>query len=328
MTRDRARTAAAAGCFVASALLVVTGCSTGGSAAAGTSATSATAQGFVPATSASPNAPRTTSSEPTTGRSAKPTRSTTSSEVERSSRSTRSSDTAPPSSVRRPAGQGATSAPPRSTSSRPAATSGRTGERRSVRVVRFVPVEFQVEYRPDPQAEQGTQRVAQQGALGTQRVTILQTIVDGRVVSSRVIARDTVKAPVNHIVYVGSKPESTATPTPTSTPTTTSPSPTTSETTDPIDLRRAEMWDGIAQQCTAGNWAANDGNGFYGGLQFTSDAWLGNGGGEFASRADLAGREQQITIANRLYDQTGWTGGCSPVTSSSPEPGAPATLTQ
>ena len=37
-------------------------------------------------------------------------------------------------------------------------------------------------------------------------------------------------------------------------------------------------WDALAQCEASGNWAANTGNGFYGGLQFTQGTWNANGG--------------------------------------------------
>ena len=72
-----------------------------------------------------------------------------------------------------------------------------------------------------------------------------------------------------------------------------------------IDLSNAAMWDRIAQCESSGNWQINTGNGYYGGLQFDIRTWLGAGGADFAYRADLASREQQITIANRVYAQRG-----------------------
>jgi hypothetical protein len=65
------------------------------------------------------------------------------------------------------------------------------------------------------------------------------------------------------------------------------------------------MWDSIAQCESTNNWHINTGNGYYGGLQFLTSTWLGYGGGQFAPRADLASREQQITVANRLYADNG-----------------------
>jgi LysM repeat protein len=59
-------------------------------------------------------------------------------------------------------------------------------------------------------------------------------------------------------------------------------------------------WSGVAQCESSGNWSINTGNGYYGGLQFSSPTWLGHGGAEFATRADLATPAQQITVAERV----------------------------
>ena len=56
---------------------------------------------------------------------------------------------------------------------------------------------------------------------------------------------------------------------------------------------------------SSGKWDINTGNGTYGGLQFETATWLSMGGGEFAPRADLATRAQQIEVAERLYAQQG-----------------------
>ena len=55
----------------------------------------------------------------------------------------------------------------------------------------------------------------------------------------------------------------------------------------------------IAACESGGNWATSTGNGFYGGLQFTEQTWLGYGGGRYASSADLATPAQQIAVAQR-----------------------------
>lgn len=72
-----------------------------------------------------------------------------------------------------------------------------------------------------------------------------------------------------------------------------------------LDTSNAAMWDRIAQCESTGNWSINSGNGYYGGLQFDSQTWLGAGGGDFAPRADLATREEQITVANRVKADRG-----------------------
>ena len=64
-------------------------------------------------------------------------------------------------------------------------------------------------------------------------------------------------------------------------------------------------WDAVAQCESGGNWSINTGNGYYGGLQFATASWLANGGDDFAPRADLASRAEQITIANRYYAKAG-----------------------
>lgn len=66
------------------------------------------------------------------------------------------------------------------------------------------------------------------------------------------------------------------------------------------------VWDKLAVCESSGRWQINTGNGFYGGLQFHPDTWTGFGGGAFAPRADLATREQQILVAERVLARQGW----------------------
>lgn len=64
-------------------------------------------------------------------------------------------------------------------------------------------------------------------------------------------------------------------------------------------------WDAIAQAESSGNWQANTGNGFYGGLQFTQSSWEAAGGLKYAARADLATKQQQIAVAEELLKMQG-----------------------
>jgi hypothetical protein len=66
------------------------------------------------------------------------------------------------------------------------------------------------------------------------------------------------------------------------------------------------QWDRIANCESGGNWHIDTGNGYYGGLQFSSSTWNSYDTDNFASRADLASREEQITVANRVLDRQGW----------------------
>ncbi|MBB1254706.1 transglycosylase family protein [Streptomyces alkaliterrae] len=68
----------------------------------------------------------------------------------------------------------------------------------------------------------------------------------------------------------------------------------------------ASPWDCLARCESSGDWSANTGNGFYGGLQFWQPTWEEHGGREFAERADLATREQQIEVAERVLANQGW----------------------
>ncbi|WP_165985546.1 transglycosylase family protein [Streptomyces sp. YIM 98790] len=64
-------------------------------------------------------------------------------------------------------------------------------------------------------------------------------------------------------------------------------------------------WDAVAQCESGGNWSINTGNGFYGGLQFTQSSWEAAGGTQYASRADLASKDQQIATAEKLLAMQG-----------------------
>ena len=64
-------------------------------------------------------------------------------------------------------------------------------------------------------------------------------------------------------------------------------------------------WDQVARCESGGNWAINTGNGYYGGVQFAAGTWASHGGGEFAPTAQLATREQQIVIAERVLATQG-----------------------
>lgn len=88
----------------------------------------------------------------------------------------------------------------------------------------------------------------------------------------------------------------------TTTSTTTTTTPRHHDTTKP----GADRWDRLAQCESSGNWEKNSGNGYFGGLQFTHQTWLGYHGDEFAWYPHEATKEQQITVAERLYAKRGW----------------------
>ncbi|MET8626355.1 transglycosylase family protein [Kitasatospora sp. NPDC004669] len=64
-------------------------------------------------------------------------------------------------------------------------------------------------------------------------------------------------------------------------------------------------WDAVAQCESGGNWAINTGNGYYGGLQFTSSTWAAYGGTAYAAQANQATKAQQIAVAEKVLASQG-----------------------
>ncbi|WP_416979163.1 LysM peptidoglycan-binding domain-containing protein [Streptomyces sp. T028] len=60
------------------------------------------------------------------------------------------------------------------------------------------------------------------------------------------------------------------------------------------------VWDKVAQCETGGSWSAYDGNDEFGGLSLSQEEWETYGGLDYASRPDLASRNQQIAVAQKL----------------------------
>ncbi len=125
-------------------------------------------------------------------------------------------------------------------------------------------------------------RVVRSGRTGTERVTYRVVRHNGAIVIKRPVARVPLTAPVAQIEYHGTKQR----PTPA--------------------ISSSSVWDAIAQCESGGNWHINTGNGYYGGLQFSAGTWTSYGGGAYASTADLATREQQIAIGEKVQAAQGW----------------------
>ncbi|MFJ1750118.1 transglycosylase family protein [Streptomyces sp. NPDC088116] len=64
-------------------------------------------------------------------------------------------------------------------------------------------------------------------------------------------------------------------------------------------------WDQVAQCESGGNWSINTGNGYFGGLQFSSSTWAAYGGTSYASSADQASKSQQISVAEKVLASQG-----------------------
>ncbi|AXK36312.1 LysM peptidoglycan-binding domain-containing protein [Streptomyces armeniacus] len=73
----------------------------------------------------------------------------------------------------------------------------------------------------------------------------------------------------------------------------------------PAQAASEDTWDKVAECESTNNWAINTGNGYFGGLQFTQSTWEAFGGTEYAPRADLATKAQQIAVAEKVLDGQG-----------------------
>jgi len=159
-------------------------------------------------------------------------------------------------------------------------------------------IAFGTQRRNDATLYKGSSTTVTAGKLGRKAVITLRTAVNGKLVTVKVTSSRIMAAPVTRVLAVGTKSRPVAA------------APAAALAAAPVSSSggstvNAAMWDRIAQCESGGNWAINTGNGYYGGLQFDSQTWLGAGGGAYAPRADLASRTQQIAIANKIYADRG-----------------------
>ena len=66
------------------------------------------------------------------------------------------------------------------------------------------------------------------------------------------------------------------------------------------------VWDELAGCESDGDWQADTGNGYYGGLQIWPPTWEEADGLAFADRPDHATRREQITVAEEILRRQGW----------------------
>ncbi|MET9573365.1 transglycosylase family protein [Streptomyces virginiae] len=71
------------------------------------------------------------------------------------------------------------------------------------------------------------------------------------------------------------------------------------------DAASVDTWNKVAACESTNNWRINTGNGYYGGLQFSQSTWRAFGGATYAPRADLATKEQQIAVAEKVLKGQG-----------------------
>jgi hypothetical protein len=140
---------------------------------------------------------------------------------------------------------------------------------------------------------EGTTKTTTKGTDGSKAVTYLYTYLDGKLSTTKVVGSKLVAKAVDEEVLVGTKPKPTA------------PTTTTTDTTEPTTSGGSGAWDRIAACESGGNWAANTGNGYYGGLQFDHGTWAAYGGTAYSSNANGASKAQQIAIAEKVKADRG-----------------------
>lgn len=77
-------------------------------------------------------------------------------------------------------------------------------------------------------------------------------------------------------------------------------------TSGSADAATLSAWQRLARCESGGRWHINTGNGYYGGLQFSSSTWRSFGGRKYARQAHRATRAQQIRIGERVKRAQGW----------------------
>jgi uncharacterized protein YabE (DUF348 family) len=135
----------------------------------------------------------------------------------------------------------------------------------------------------DPTMNMSRKVVEDPGTPGTQDVTFAVSIVNGAETGRLPVANEILTPARASVVRVGAKPGTEVPP-----------------------VRNGGTWKALASCEAGGNWGINTGNGFYGGVQFDQNTWEHNGGLRYASRADLATREEQIAIAEVTRARQGW----------------------
>ncbi|WP_142045596.1 resuscitation-promoting factor [Arthrobacter sp. SLBN-100] len=159
-------------------------------------------------------------------------------------------------------------------------------------------VPFKTETVESAELLKGEKEVTQAGSAGKVERTFKLVLVDGREASRTLVTESVTAQPVTEKITVGTKAKPVAQAAPAAS------AGANSGAAAPAMMNEA-MWDKIAQCESTGNWSINSGNGYYGGLQFDIQTWIGSGGGAYAPNASLATKAQQIDIANRVYAQRG-----------------------
>ena len=148
-------------------------------------------------------------------------------------------------------------------------------------------VGFTTVKQPDSGMYTDQTRTVRDGRDGARKVVYRVTSENGKVTHRKAVHSSLLRKPVSQLVRYGTKDRPAPAP---------APAPSTNY------AGGSSVWDRIAACESGGNWAANTGNGYYGGLQFTLSTWQAYGG---SGRPDQNSREAQIAVAERVAAASG-----------------------
>ncbi len=134
-----------------------------------------------------------------------------------------------------------------------------------------------VKKQEDDSIMEGETKTVREGTDGVRDVTYKIRFRNGDVVKRSIVKLKVLEEPTATIIKVGTKEEP--------------------EAPAANFASGGTVWDQIAQCESGGNWAANTGNGYYGGLQFSQQTWKAYGGPGMPHEQS---RETQIAIAEKV----------------------------
>ncbi len=152
----------------------------------------------------------------------------------------------------------------------------------------IVDVKAPAKYIDDPEMEEGTEEVREEGVLGEKQVIRHTVLVNGQPEDTFVASAHETREAKSAVIVRGTKKAEGNT-----------------GAAAPA-VAGGSVWDSIAQCESGGDWSINTGNGYHGGLQFNPGTWAAYGGTAYAPTADQATREQQIAIAEKTQAAQGW----------------------
>ncbi|OFP33512.1 resuscitation-promoting factor [Corynebacterium sp. HMSC071B10] len=152
----------------------------------------------------------------------------------------------------------------------------------------IVDVKAPAKYIDDPEMEEGTEEIREEGVLGEKQVIRHTVLVNGQPEDTFVASAHETREAKPAVIIRGTKKAEGNT-----------------GAAAPA-VANGSVWDSIAQCESGGDWSINTGNGYHGGLQFNPGTWAAYGGTAYAPTADQATREQQIAIAEKTQAAQGW----------------------